>query len=97
MMKTFLYASYCNMTASKRWDGKAEVNGGLIKVKENGEIVAYYALESDAFKDYLYENCFFDAPSTAYEHGNYGTVYKGLDEEGREGYFFRLNFQIRYR
>lgn len=92
MMKGFLYAAYCGMTASTLWDGKSQVNGGFIKVSANGEVLAYYALESDAFKTYLYNNCYLEFPSTGEGHGNYGKVYK---EEGE--YYFRLNFQIRYR
>lgn len=92
MVKSFLYAAYCGMTASTLWDGNSQVNGGFIKVKANGEVLAHYALESDAFKTYLYKNCYLEFPGTDNDHGNYAKVYK----EGNE-YFFRLNFQIRYR
>ncbi|MEE1101163.1 MAG: HpaII family restriction endonuclease [Agathobacter sp.] len=92
MIKSFLYASYCGMTASTLWDGESQVNGGFIKVSADGEVLAYYALESDAFKSYLYSNCYLEFPSTDEGHGNYAKVYK----EGND-YFFRLNFQIRYR
>ena len=92
MIKSFLYAAYCGMTASTLWDGDSQVNGGFIKVKENGEIIAYYALESGSFKSYLYRNCYLEFPSTDEKHGDYAKVYK----EGQE-YYFRLNFQIRYR
>jgi len=92
MIKSFLYAAYCGMTASTLWDGDSQVNGGFIKVGADGEVLAHYALESDAFKTYLYENCYLEYPSTDEGHGNYAKVYK----EG-ENYFYRLNFQIRYR
>lgn len=92
MVKAFLYAAYCGMTASTVWDGTSNVNGGFITVCGNGDVVAQYALESDAFKTYLYNNCYLETPSTSPKHGNYGFVYK---ENGN--YFFRLNFQIRYR
>lgn len=92
MMKSFLYAAYCGMTASTLWDGNSNVNGGFITVCNNGDVVAQYALESDAFKSYLYKNCYLETPSTSPKHGNYGFVYKENDE-----YLFRLNFQIRYR
>lgn len=92
MVKNFLYAAYCGMTASTVWDGRSNVNGGFITVCSNGDVVAHYALESDAFKSYLYNNCYLEFPSTSKKHGNYGYVYK---ENGE--YFFRLNFQIRYR
>lgn len=92
MIKAFLYAAYCGMTASTLWDGKSRVNGGFIKVSRVGDVVAYYALESDTFKTYLLNNCYLEFPSTDEKHGNYGKVYK---ENGE--YYFNLNFQIRYR
>ena len=92
MMKSFVYAAYCGMTASTLWDGTSQVNGGFIKVDASGEVLAHYALESDAFKTYLYNNCYLEFPATDEDHGNYAKVYREDDE-----YFFRLNFQIRYR
>lgn len=90
MIKTFLYAAYSGMTASTPWNAKNEVNGGFIKVKSSGEVIAFYALESDVFKDYLYNNCYMDQPSTSSGHGDFGYVYKKDND-----YFFKLNFQIR--
>lgn len=92
MLKSFLYAAYCGMTASTLWDGTNQVNGGFIKVSADGEVLVHYALESDAFKSYLYSHCFLDFPSTSEGHGHYAKVYK---ENGQ--YYFRLNFQIKYR
>lgn len=92
MMKSFIYAAYCGMTASTLWDGKSQVNGGFIKVKANGDVLAHYALESDQFKTYLYNHCYLEFPATDIGHGNYAKVYKEGDK-----YYFRLNFQIRYR
>lgn len=92
MIKAFLYASYCGMTASTLWNGKSEVNGGFITVDESGEVLASYAMESDAFKEYLYNLCYLEFPSTSKKHGNYAKVYKKDDE-----YYFNLNFQIRIR
>ena len=92
MLKNFLYAAYCGMTASTLWDGRSEVNGGFIRGSKTGEVLAFYALESEVFKDYLFRNCYFERPATSRKHGNYGTVY---EEDG--GWFIRLNFQIRYR
>ena len=92
MFKSFLYAAYCGMTAGTLWNGNSQVNGGFIKVSQDGEVLAHYALESDAFKTYLFNNCYLEFPATDEGHGNYAKVYK----EGNE-YYFRLNFQIRYR
>ena len=78
------------MTASTLWDGSSQVKGGYISVSAEGDIVANYALESDSFKNYLYNNCYMEYPDTSAGHGYYGFVYK---ED--ENYYFRLNFQIR--
>lgn len=92
MIKSFLYAAYCGMTASTLWDGTAQVNGGFITVEENGEILANYALDSEEFKAYLFNNCYLEFPATSKGHGDYAKVYE------RDGeFYFNLNFQIRYR
>lgn len=92
MIKMFLYSAYCGMTASTLWDGRNNVKGGYITVKETGEVVANYALESESFKNFLFNNCYLDFPSTDPKHGDYGRVY----EENGE-YYFKLNFQVRIR
>ena len=73
------------------WNGKSNVNGGFIRVAADGEVLAFYALESDSFKQYLFDNSLIDLPATDESHGNYAKVY---EENGH--YYFRLNFQIRY-
>ncbi len=91
MIKAFLYASYCGLTAGTLWNGKSNVNGGFIRVAADGEVLAFYALESDSFKQYLFDNSLIDFPATDKSHGNYADVY---EENGK--FYFRLNFQIRY-
>ena len=92
MLKVFIYASYCGLTATTPYEGISDVNGGLIHVNTEGDVVAYYAMESDSFKNYLFNHCFMDYPSTKPAKGDYGYVYK----EGND-YYFKLNFQIRYK
>lgn len=92
MVKMFLYSAYCGMTASTLWDGRSNVKGGYITVKETGEVVANYALESESFKNFLFKHCYLDFPSTDPKHGDYGRVY----EENGE-YYFKLNFQVRIK
>ena len=90
MIKSFLYAGYCGMTASTIWQGDNQVKGGFISVNKDGEVMAYYAMESDSFKNFLYNKCFVDYPSTSPGHGDYAKVYKENNE-----YYFHLNFQIK--
>ena len=92
MIKSFMYAAYCGMTASTLWDGSGQVNGGFITVGEDGSVLAHYALESEEFKAYLYNNCYLEFPATSKGHGDYAKVY---EEDGE--FYFHLNFQIRYR
>ncbi|MDO5364177.1 MAG: HpaII family restriction endonuclease [Collinsella sp.] len=92
MVKAFIYAAYCGLTASTLWDGRSQVNGGFIAVDENGGVLAHYALESEEFKGYLYNNCYLEFPSTSKGHGDYAYIYEKNGE-----YYFHLNFQIRYR
>lgn len=92
MMKSFLYASYCGLTAGTLWDGRSQVNGGFIAVDEYGKVTANLAIESEGFKSYLFKHCYFEWPATSEGHGNYAKVYKEKNE-----YFYRLNFQIRYK
>jgi len=92
MVKSFLYAAYCGMTASTLWDGRSQVNGGFITVDDEGGVLAHYALESEEFKAYLYNNCYLEFPATSKRHGDYAKVYE-VDGE----FFFNLNFQIRYK
>lgn len=92
MIKSFLYAAYCGLTASTLWDGRSNVNGGLLTIDNEGDILAFSALESDAFKSYLYNHTCIDYPSTSRGHGNYGSVY---EEDGKN--YFALNFQIRFK
>lgn len=92
MLKQFLYAAYCGLTASTLWDGASAVNGGLLTVGEDGSLVAFNALDGDIFKSYLYRHCFFDYPDTSPRHGDYGYVYQHDGD-----WFFKLNFQVRYK
>lgn len=89
-ISNFLFAAYCGLTASRHWNGRSNVNGGLIVVRRDGRVVGFSSLDSDLFHDYLFNNCRVDWPSTSKGHGDYGTVYW----DG--AWKFALNFQIRF-
>lgn len=89
MIKSFLYAAYCGMTTSALWDGTTQSRRGIIQVCSNGDALAYYAPESDAFKAYLFDNCYLDFPAPNEKRSPYAEVYKEDSD-----YYFRLNFQI---
>ena len=75
-----------------KWDGINTVTGGLLIVKENGEVciidLVYYKEE---VQKYLISESKLDSPSSK--------RYKMLDlfEEKKETFFFTLNLQIRYK
>ena len=78
------------MTPSKAWQGKFNANGGLIVVKEDGDIVCYHFFDRNDLEDYLFYNTRFETPSTS--RHNFGSIY----EENGE-FFMKLNLQVRFK
>ena len=87
----FLSAISFGFIPGKKWDGTKSVNGGLIIVEEDGDIVVldlvYY---SDSINKYIVNESKFDTPSATRYH---------MAELKNEGSFisFTLNLQIRYK
>lgn len=88
-LKQFLLAFALGMTAAKPWTGKFVANGGYIVVKEDGEIVCYHFFDRNDLEDYLFNNTYFDTPST--KRHNFGDIYHTDD-----GDFLKLNLQVRF-
>lgn len=87
----FLNAISFGFIPSKQWDGINSVNGGLIIVKENGNVVVldliYFMNEVN---EYMINESKLDTPST--------TRYHMLEvTEDEDGYSFTLNLQVRYK
>lgn len=93
-MRQFLFASFCGLTASAKWDGKQKVNGGYIEVQEEGEVLYQKALSDEKFTDYLISNTKFDTPSSGSNKWDYGDIY--FDPEYNSE-CIDLNFQIRFK
>ena len=69
------------------WDGEISANGAIL-VKEDGGLVFYHTNQEKTLKDYFYQHCFFDTPSST--RHRFGSLYK----EGGKLYF-KLNLQLR--
>lgn len=88
-LKQFLLAFALGMTAAKPWNGKFIANGGYIVVKEDGEIVCYHFFDRNELEDYLFNNTYFDTPST--NRHNFGDIYSS-----ENGDLLKLNLQVRF-
>lgn len=88
-LKQFLLAFALGMTASTLWNGKFNANGGSIVVKETGEIVCYHFFDRNDFEDYLFNNTYFDTPSTTRHH--FGDLY---EQDGK--LYIKLNLLVKF-
>jgi hypothetical protein len=88
-LKNFLTDSALGMTPATKWEGKYDATGGIIVVKQDGDIVCYHIYNRNEFQKYLVNNTRFEQASTS--RYNFGSVY---EENGR--YFIKLNLQIRF-
>ncbi|MBN8672390.1 MAG: HpaII family restriction endonuclease [Chitinophagales bacterium] len=88
-IKNFLTDSALGMTPATLWTGKYDANGGIIIVKENGDVVCYHIYNRNEFQDYLINNTRLEQASTSrYE---FGDVYC---QNGKR--FIKLNLQVRF-
>lgn len=88
-VQTLLYTMFTGMRFGTAWNGKSEVNGGYIALKNNGDVVAYHTCIADEFKDFLLENLRFETPSCS-RHKCMSIYKKGSD------YFVKFPLQIRF-
>ena len=103
-IKNFLTENALGMTPETVWTGIYDATGGIIIVKESGELVCYHIYNKNEFQDYLIHNTKLEQASTSEDDNNpgfsktikskpykYGWVY----EENGE-LFIKLNLQIRF-
>lgn len=92
------------MTPETVWTGKYDATGGIIIVKENGDLVCYHIYNKTEFQDYLINNTKLEQASTSEDDNNpgfskilkpkpykFGWVYEETGE-----LFIKLNLQIRF-
>lgn len=88
VISAFLKATAFGMVPRVLWDGHFSANGGMIVIKENGDLASFYLDDSQSntnLEKYLLENSFFDTASTT-RHG-FGEVFNSN--------FFKFNLLIR--
>jgi hypothetical protein len=88
-IKNFLTDSALGMTPATLWTGKYDATGGIIIVKQNGDLVCYHIYNRNEFQDYLLNNTRLEQASTT-RYG-FGEVY---NENGR--FYMKLNLQVRF-
>ena len=88
-IKKFLSAASMGLRANTVWSGYPEDFGGLLLVKETGDVLFYYLYNLQKFEEYLFNTLRFETPS-ATKH-KFVQIYF-VDDEPR----IKLNLQIRY-
>lgn len=88
-IKSLLKNVALGMVPASPWDGILSAHGGVIVVREDGEIVCYHLYNADAFRNYLFNNTRLESPGST-RHG-YGSIY---EEDGEM--FIKFNLQIRF-
>lgn len=87
----FVKASAFGMVPSEDWDGEYSVNGGMLIVLNDGQVIVYHIqYDLKNLNMYLFNQTKLETPS----HTRYGMtdIYKKGDK-----YYFTLNLQIRMR
>lgn len=72
------------------WQGIYDANGGLLVVKQDGEILCYHFYERNRFENYLFRNAYLERASST--RHNYARL-----ERHDNKLLFKLNLQIRLR
>lgn len=88
-IKALLNNTALGMVPASSWDGTLRAHGGVIVIREDGEIVCYHLYNAEEFRNYLFNNTRLESPSTT--RHKYGSVY----EKGGD-LFIKLNLQIRF-
>ena len=88
-LKRYLGNVMLGMTPTTPWSGQPTDFGGLILVKQTGDVLFYYLYNMADFQDFLYNNLKFEYGQRS--RHNFGSPYK---EGGKT--FINLNLQLRF-
>ena len=86
-LRDFVKYTILGIFPNQPWDGNISANGAIL-VKNEGDLIFYHTNQELILKDYFYEHCFFDTPSST--RHRFGRIYK----EGKS-LCFKLNLQLR--
>lgn len=84
-----LYDQFTGMRLGSEWSGRAEVNGGYIIVKKDGDVVAFHSTITDEFKDFLVSKLRMESPS----HKRHKDMV--IEKVGGD-YFLKMGLQFRF-
>lgn len=84
-----LLCTFTGMRLGTAWNGRQEVNGGYIVVKNDGDVVAFHSTIADEFKDFLVAKMVMESPSHS-RHKDM-VIYKEGDK-----YYLKLALQLRF-
>jgi len=105
-IKRFLTEAAMGMTPEKPWLGEYDMFGGVIIVKEDGDIVCFHIYDFNLFRNYLLSNTKFEQASTGESNVKPGTVNESSKKNNHYGWLYKdpehndlrikLNLQIRF-
>lgn len=90
-VQQFLLAFMAGATVSKKWDCQDRANGGMVIVKEGGEVVCFELFTRNATGEYLLNNTYFDNPSS--RRHPWGKMYC----DDKLGWCMDLQLQVRFK
>lgn len=99
-----LYDYALGMTPEKVWKGSYSTTGGIIIVKEDGDVICYHVYDKNIFQEYLLDNTKLEQPSTSEDEVTPGRAdtnaakkyFYGWVYEENGNYYIKLNLQIRF-
>lgn len=87
----FIESVTFGMMPNKKWNGKYEISGGLLTVKQDGDILCHHIFyDNNSLKNYLLKHTKLESPSTSRHF--YGQIF-----EENEDFYFNLNLQVRFK
>ncbi len=95
-IKRFLIDAALGMKAGKLWTGNFSATGGYIAVKKDGELVCFHIYNWNDFQDYLLNHTKIDFPDSSSHRADFGRILTAKEVGKSTGFYFKLNFQIRF-